>query len=66
MANNDESFLVPTESMYNKQKQSPEVLCKKSVLKTDSNTGVFLCKFFYCKIFKSTCFEEHLQTASSM
>ena len=57
------------------QKQPPEVVYKKSALKSlaifkifatllkrDSNAGVFLRN---CKIFKNTYFEEHLRMAES-
>ena len=36
------------------------VFIKKTVLK---NFAIFTCE--YCKIFKTTYFEEHLQTAAS-
>ena len=35
----------------------------QNYLKRDSGTGVFLLNF--AKIFKSTCFEEHLRTSAS-
>ena len=33
------------------------------LLQRDTPTQVFSCE--YCEVFKSTCFEEHLQTADS-
>ena len=40
---------------------SKSFLFKQSLLKRDSNTGVF-CE--YCEIFRNTYFEEHLTAAS--
>ena len=52
------------------QKQAPEVLYKKAVAKKlavfteNTSIGVHF-NLEYCEIFKSSYFEEHLQTAAS-
>ena len=51
------------------QKQPPELLYKKTVAKklanSQNSTSKSLFNSKYCKIFKSTYFEEHLRTAAS-
>ena len=49
------------ESLRETSEAATRVVCiKKTVLK---NFAIFTCE--YCKIFKTTYFEEHLQTAAS-
>ena len=40
-----------------------QVFRPTTLLKRDSNTRVFFCK--YCEIFKKIYFKEHMQTAAS-